>query len=114
MTDSNWTKSFPGSITVCDTEGIILEMNDRSVHMFREEGGADLIGTNVLECHPEPARSKLREMLETQRDHVYTIEKKGRKKLIYQTPWYQGGAYAGFVEMVLDLPDDMPYFVRDG
>ena len=114
MTDSNWTKSFPGSIMVCDTEGIILEMNDRSVHMYREEGGAELIGTNVLDCHPEPARAMLKEMLETQQAHVYTIEKKGRKKLIYQTPWYQDGAYAGFVEMVLDLPDDMPHFVREG
>ena len=114
MTDSIWAKSFPGSITVCDTEGIILEMNDRSVHSYREEGGAELIGTNLLDCHPKPARAKLKEMLEMQRAHVYTIEKKGRKKLIYQTPWYQDRVYAGFVEMVVDLPDDMPHFVRSG
>ena len=114
MTDSNWTKSFPGSIIVCDTEGIILEMNDRAAHSYREEGGAELIGTNVLDCHPKAARAKLKQMLETQQANVYTIEKKGRKMLIYHTPWYQDGVYAGFVEMALDLPDDMPHFVRKG
>ena len=102
MADYPWTKSFPGSITVCDTDGIILEMNDRSLHMFREEGGAALVGTNVLDCHPEPSRTKLAEMLETRQANVYTIEKKGKKKLIYQTPWYRDGEYAGFVEIVLD------------
>ncbi len=113
MTDS-WTKSFPGAITVCDTEGVILEMNDRSQHMFREEGGASLIGSNVLDCHPEPARTKLKTMLRTQQANIYTVEKNGRKKLVYQTPWYQDGQYAGFVETVIDLPDEMPHFVRQG
>ncbi|HAM43443.1 MAG TPA: diguanylate cyclase [Propionibacteriaceae bacterium] len=112
MTDHPWTQSFPGAITVCDPEGIILEMNDRSQHMFREEGGAALIGTNVLDCHPEAARAKLKAMLQTQRANVYTIEKKGRKKLVQQTPWYHDGEYAGFVEMVIDMPDNLPHFVR--
>jgi len=67
MTDSNWTKSFPGSVTVCDTEGIILEMNDRSVHSYREEGGAEFVGHKVLDRHPQPGRAKLKEKLETQR-----------------------------------------------
>ena len=113
MTDS-WTKSFPGAITICDTEGIILEMNDRSQHMFREEGGASLIGTDVLACHPEPARSKLKAMLQTQQSNVYTIEKRGQKKLVYQTPWYRDSQYAGFIEIVIDLPAEIPHFVRKG
>ena len=112
MTDHPWTKSFPGAITVCDSTGIILEMNDRSQHMFREEGGAALIGSNLLDCHPEPARSRLKEMLEMQRANVYTIDKKGRKKLVHQSPWYRDGEYAGFVEVTIDMPDDMPHFVR--
>jgi hypothetical protein len=32
--------------------------------------------------------------------------------LIYQTPWYQDGTYAGLVELELPLPPDMPHFVR--
>lgn len=110
--DHSWVQGFPGAITVCDAEGIILEMNDEARRVFAGDGGAKLIGTNVLDCHPEPARSRLRRLMETQQTNVYTIEKKGVKKLIYQTPWYQDGRYCGFVELSLEIPFEMPHLVR--
>jgi hypothetical protein len=70
------------------------------------------IGTNMLDCHPEPARTKMRELLDTQRTNVYTIEKRGQKKLVYQTPWYQDGQYRGFVEPVLEIPSEKPNFYQ--
>jgi hypothetical protein len=72
-----------------------------------------LIGKNMLECHPEPARSLLRELMEKQQTNVYTIEKQGIKKLIYQSPWYKNGAYAGFIEFSFEIPFDMPNHVKD-
>jgi hypothetical protein len=33
--------------------------------------------------------------------------------LVYQSPWYAYGEYAGFVELVLEVPAQMPHFVRD-
>ena len=36
------------------------------------------------------------------------------RKLIYQSPWYRDGAYAGFVELSLEIPAEMPHFVRQG
>ena len=108
----SWMKSFPAAITICDIHGIILEMNDKAIDSFKEEGGEKLIGTNLLLCHPEPARSQLDEMLRTQRHNSYTIEKKGVKKLIYQSPWYDNGQYAGFFELSLPIPFDMPHFIR--
>jgi transcriptional regulator with PAS, ATPase and Fis domain len=108
----SWIKSFPAVIIVCDTNGIILEMNDKAVDTFKDEGGEKLIGTNLLECHPEPARSRLAEMLRTQRQNLYAIEKNGLKKLIYQTPWYENGIYAGFVELSLPIPSEIPNFIR--
>jgi PAS domain-containing protein len=109
-----WVKSFPGAITICDIHGIILEMNDRAIDQFKEDGGANLIGTNLLDCHPEPARSRVKSMLEDAQENCYTIEKRGVKKLIYQTPWYRDGRYAGFVELSLPVPFDMPHFIRHG
>jgi len=44
---------------------------------------------------------------------VYTIQKSGVKKLIYQAPWFQEGKYAGFVELSLPIPETMPHFDRD-
>jgi len=108
-----WVDEFAAGITVCDAEGIIIEMNDRSARMFEEQGGRSLIGSNVLDCHPEPSRTKLRLLMEQRQASTYTTERAGRRKLIHQAPWYRGGEYAGFVEMVLALPDAMPHFIRD-
>ena len=114
MTNHAWIEEFPGSITVCDRAGIILEMNAKSAETFKKEGGKDLIGSNLLDCHPEAARAKLEKMMETRQANVYTIEKKGVKKLVYQTPWYQNGQYMGFVELIVEIPFQMPHFVRGG
>jgi PAS domain S-box-containing protein len=114
MTDHPWVQEFPGAITVVDSEGIILEMNDKAAEVFREDGGRELIGSNVFDCHPEPARTKLKLLMETRQANVYTIEKNGVKKLIYQTPWYKDGKYRGFVELSLEIPAAMPHCVRDG
>ncbi len=107
-----WIKEFPGAITVCDEHGVILDMNDKACETFKNDGGRDLIGKNLLDCHPEPSRSMLTEMLKNQTSNVYSIEKKGVKKIIYQTPWYESGIYKGFVELSLEIPMTMPHFVR--
>ena len=35
-TDFSWVKEFPAAITVTDTNGIILEMNDKAAQSTRE------------------------------------------------------------------------------
>ena len=109
----DWIKELPSAITVCDTEGVILQMNDRSCATFADDGGAALIGTNLLACHPEPSRTRLAEMLRTGRSNTYTIEKGGVRKLIHQSPWYDSGVYRGFVEFAIVLPSELPHFKRD-
>ncbi len=108
----NWLKELPIAVTVCDKDGIILEMNDKSAKTFESDGGYALVGTNVLDCHPARARAIFEQMMAEQKRNVYTIEKNGVKKLIYQTPWYQNGEYAGFVEFSLEIPFEMPHFLR--
>jgi hypothetical protein len=114
MASIPWAKQFPGGITVCDVAGVILDMNDRAAAAFVEEGGRGLIGSNLLDCHPEPSRTKLQELLAARKVNAYTIEKGGVKKLIYQAPWFEDGEYRGLVEVTLVLPDALPHFVRDG
>jgi transcriptional regulator with PAS, ATPase and Fis domain len=113
MSENAWVEEFPGAVTVCDTAGRIVEMNGRSREVFAADGGAKLLGTGVLDCHPEPSRSKLKNMMDERRTNVYTIQKNGKKKLIYQAPWFKDGVYAGFVELSLEIPSDMPHFNRD-
>jgi DUF438 domain-containing protein len=110
---NNWIENFPCAITVCDGNGIILEMNAEAVKTFSNYGGIKLIGQNVLNCHPVKARTKLKKMLKSGKSNVYTIEKKKLEKLVYQSPWYNAhGRYAGFVELVLPIPKKIPHFIR--
>ena len=108
-----WLEEFSGSIIVCDSEGIVVEMNEQAAITFKKWGGKQLLGSNLLDCHPEPARSKLKQLMDQHQTNIYTIEKKGNKKLIYQAPWHVKGEYRGFVEMVIDLPASIPHFIRD-
>jgi transcriptional regulator with PAS, ATPase and Fis domain len=112
MNEHDWIKEFPGSVTVCDEKGIILEMNDKAAKTFEKDGGYALIGKNMLDCHPEPARTKAERLLATKEKNIYTIEKNGVKKLIFQSPWFKDGKYAGFVELSLEIPFEMPHFIR--
>jgi transcriptional regulator with PAS, ATPase and Fis domain len=108
-----WVEEFPGAIMVCDTQGIILEMNRKAAETYKSDGGLALIGTNVLDCHPEPARTKLRQLMDKQQINAYTIEKGGVKKLVYQAPWFVDGQYRGFMELAFEIPAVLPHFVRD-
>jgi hypothetical protein len=112
MNEHKWIKEFPGSVTVCDAKGILLEMNDKAAKTFEKDGGYALIGKNMLDCHPEPARGKAERLLAAREKNVYTIEKNGIKKLIFQSPWFKDGKYAGFVELSLEIPFEMPHFIR--
>lgn len=112
MSEGTWVKELKAAITVCDREGVAIEMNDLAAKTFEKDGGRALIGTNILDCHPERARKLFEEQLKTGATNVYTIEKEGVKKLIYQAPWYRDGEYQGIVELSLPIPFEVPHFVR--
>lgn len=113
MNEVSWIAEFPAAITVSDAGGKILAMNRRSCETFAKDGGEDLVGKSLYDCHPEPARSRLAELLGSPSVNCYTIEKGGIKKLIYQAPWFEEGAYRGMVEISLPIPREMRHFVRE-
>jgi transcriptional regulator with PAS, ATPase and Fis domain len=109
---SNWIKEFSVAITVCDKDGIILDMNEKSASTFVSDGGFGLIGKNLFECHSPSSAEKIKELIKEKKINVYTIEKNGVKKLIYQSPWYKNGEMKGLVELSLEIPFEMPHFIR--
>ena len=114
MTEHEWIEEFMGAVIVTDENWTILEMNERAAKNLDGDGGRALLGTNALDCHPEPSKTKLKEIMAERRTNVYTIEKRGVKKLIFQAPWTRGGRFRGIVELSLEIPFDMPHFVRKG
>jgi transcriptional regulator with PAS, ATPase and Fis domain len=110
---NNWIYEFNGAITLCDKNGIIIDMNEKSAKTFEADGGYSLIGKNLSDCHPDLAKTKLKKLMDSKKVNAYTIEKNGKKKLIYQSPWYENGEYMGIIELSLEIPFDMPHFVRE-
>ena len=82
------------------------------IEVFKDDGGKNLIGSKLFGCHPEPALTKLKEMLADGSTNVYTIEKEGKKKIIYQTPWFNENVLGGLIEISFNIPDEMPHFIR--
>ena len=108
-----YIENFDGAVMVSDKEGNIIYLNEKAANTFQKDGGRALIGKNLKDCHQDSSNEKIREMMETHEKNVYTIEKKGKKKLIYQAPWFHDGVFAGLVELSLEIPFDMPHFIRE-
>jgi transcriptional regulator with PAS, ATPase and Fis domain len=107
-----WVEEYPGGIIVCDSAGIILELNKRAAESLRAEGGKKLIGSNLMDCHPQPAQSKLKRLMRNRQSNVYTVSKGRSRKIVLQAPWYQRKRYRGFVEVSLPLTGKIPNIVR--
>jgi len=107
-----WFEQLPCSVMVCDKKYKILYMNDKAAKDHADDGGRALVGTNLMECHPPDAQVKLREVFTSGRPNVYTTETKGKKKLIYQCQWKKGVKVGGVVQLVIELPRDMPHHAR--
>ncbi len=108
----NWEEEFNVSITVSDVNGKILYMNQKSAKTFSKDGGKELIGKSLYDCHQQKSIDIMLDLINNKKTNVYTIEKNGIKKLIYQSPWYENGKIMGLVELSLEIPFEMPHYVR--
>jgi transcriptional regulator with PAS, ATPase and Fis domain len=112
MNEINWAGELCVAITVSDTSGKILYMNDKSAVTFDKNGGKELIGKNLRDCHLPESWEKILEIMNSRKVNCYTIEKEGIRKLIYQAPWYENGRLSGMIELSMEIPSKMDHFVR--
>ncbi len=110
----SWIHHYPLAVSVCDHKGIIIAMNRLAEENFRHWGGLALLGKSLFSCHPEAANVIIRRMLSEHCANTYITEKKGARKLIHQCPWYDAaGRFAGLVETIIPLPQQLPVLPRD-
>ena len=105
-----WAEEINSAVTVCDTQGIILYMNEKARATYAKHG--NLIGKNLFDCHNPQSQAKIRELLETGGSNAYTIEKRGIRKMIYQTAWKHDGVVGGLVEISMEISEEMPHYIR--
>ncbi len=114
MTTENpypWADGMDCAVTVCDTGGTILYMNDKTRTTFARHG--DMVGKNLFDCHGERSREIIRRLLADGGTNVYTIEKNGVRKMIYQTAWRVDGVVGGLAEISMEIPAEMPHYIRN-
>ena len=98
------------AITVCDKDGKVLYQNDSSLDV-----NGDARDKNLVDCHNEKSQAIIRHLIDEADTNAYTISKKGKRKLIYQTPWYEDDdkkIVGGLIEFSIILPEDMPHYDR--
>ena len=74
-----WIEKLDGNVIVCDAAGTIIYMNETAIRNYAADGGAALIGQNLMDCHGEESRKKIYEIMTTHQRNVYTIENKGKR-----------------------------------
>ncbi|MCH5218446.1 MAG: PAS domain-containing protein [Muribaculaceae bacterium] len=108
---AHWADEVDYAVTIADDQCRIIYMNRRSRNTFCKNG-QDLIGANLMDCHPEHARAIIRRLLTEGGSNVYSITKKGVNKLIFQSAWKLDGKIAGLVETSMVIPPDLKHFDR--
>lgn len=103
-------------ITICDTNFKVVYMNDMAAAAFSPPGSADpgkFLGMDLRTCHKPSSNETMRRILETGKPNIYTVKKRGVKKLIFQAPWTDKEGPGGLVEISIRLPENMPHHDRD-
>ena len=111
MNDPRYFDELNCAVTVCNLEGKVIYYNKKAAQTFAAYG--EISGMNLKDCHSPASWEKIMHMLQSGNSNAYTIEKKGQKKFIYQTPWYDGGEIKGLVEFSFATPAEMPHHLRD-
>ena len=95
MNQLDYFKGLNLAITISAKDGEILYQNDSSI-----EVNGDARGRDLMKCHNERSQQIIRHL---------------KKKLIYQTPWYEDDAkqiVGGLIEFSIILPEEMPHYDR--
>lgn len=101
----DYHKEVDFTISICDKEGKIVYLNDRGVETFKDDGGLELLGSNILDCHPEPSKSQLKEMFISHETNFIFKGQGSSRRLIYQTPIFKEKEYNGYMEMIIPIPE---------
>ncbi|MBQ6268875.1 MAG: PAS domain-containing protein [Bacteroidetes bacterium] len=107
--DNSFFNEIDAAITICDLNFKIVYMNNKSKNTFQNKK----IGDDILACHNPHSIEIMNNIISTKKANVYSIDKNGIKKIIYQTPWLENNEVKGLIEFSFVVPVDMPNYKRN-
>lgn len=75
-------------VVLCDTEHTIVYMNDAAIKKYADQGGAELIGKSLLDCHNPHSNEMINKVLDWFRQDIshnmiYTYRNEKENKDVY-------------------------------
>lgn len=75
-------------IVICNLEHEIIYMNPGAIERYAQQGGAELLGKSLLDCHNERANEMIKRVLawfEESAEHniIHTFKNKAENKDVY-------------------------------
>ncbi len=106
----DWASLYPHGVIACDTDGKIIALNEKAATIFSKYSGQALVGRSLFTCHSKKSGAIIKKILKNQQPNTYIIERKGRKTLMDQSPWYQDGIFSGIITATAP-PDRVRFYV---
>lgn len=91
------------SIVICNLEHEIIYMNPAAIEAYNKRGGEQLIGMNLLDCHNEASKVKIKQIVEWFKEHklhniVYTGYNEKNKRDVYVVALREEDKLIGYYE----------------
>jgi hypothetical protein len=103
------------AVTITDENYLITFMNDRSMAYYADDGGAELIGKDVLNCHKAEHQAIIREAYGRYRAGDYTPTRYREKKedasamSIVHIPLVVDREFRGLAELIWSERSDLVF-----
>jgi PAS domain-containing protein len=103
------------AVTVTDENFQITFMNDRSIEYYADDGGAELIGTDVLDCHEAEHQTIIRKAYDRYHAGDFTPTRYrtngegGRTVGIIHIPLVVEGRFRGLAELIWSERSDLVF-----
>ncbi|MEW6443161.1 MAG: PAS domain-containing protein [bacterium] len=106
-------KMFEGvnvAIVAADADFKVVYENEKCRKLFQEVfGREDYVGSNLSECHKPETTEKMKAHYQDFKErkkglYFFTMDLPNRKGILVNVPYYEGGRFAGVVELVFEIP----------
>lgn len=92
------------AVVICNTEHIIIYMNEAAVKRYEKRGGSKLVGQSLLDCHAPRSNDRIREVTKwfqesSEHNRVYTSYHEKENMDIYMVALRnENGDFIGYYE----------------
>jgi hypothetical protein len=103
------------AVTIADQDFQIRFMNDRSAAFYAEDGGVELIGRNLLDCHRDEHKLVIRAAYDRYRagdltpTRYHAQKEAGAPESIVHIPLMVEGQFRGIAELIWNERADLVF-----